>query len=48
MISDTVIKGRFTLRAVITNHCSRCEDFDYIYNLVKELGRGALSDLKKK
>jgi aromatic-L-amino-acid decarboxylase len=48
MISDTVIKGRITLRASITNHRSKREDFDYIYNLVKELGHKALSDLKKK
>jgi glutamate/tyrosine decarboxylase-like PLP-dependent enzyme len=48
MISDTVIKGRFTLRAAIVNHRSRREDFDYVHNLVKELGRKALSDLKKK
>jgi glutamate/tyrosine decarboxylase-like PLP-dependent enzyme len=48
MISDTVIKGRFTLRAAITNHRSKCEDFDYIYNLVKGFGREALSDSKKK
>lgn len=48
MISDTTIKGRFTLRAAITNHRSKREDFDYIYNLVKTLGHSALSDLKKK
>jgi aromatic-L-amino-acid decarboxylase len=48
MISDTVIKGRTTLRASITNHRSKREDFDYIHNLVKELGHKALSDLKKK
>jgi glutamate/tyrosine decarboxylase-like PLP-dependent enzyme len=47
MISDTVLKGRFTLRAAITNHRSRREDFDYIYNLVKELGKKALQGLKK-
>ena len=42
MISDTVIKGRFTLRAAITNHRSKRSDFDYIYNLVKELGHRAV------
>ena len=47
MISDTVIKGRFTLRAAITNHRSKREDFGYLYNLVKDLGRKALSDLRK-
>ena len=48
MISDTNVKGRWSLRAAIVNHRSRREDFDYIYGLVKELGRKALSDLKKK
>jgi aromatic-L-amino-acid decarboxylase len=48
MISETVLKGRFTLRAAITNHRSKRQDFDYIYNLVKELGHKAFSDLKKK
>jgi glutamate/tyrosine decarboxylase-like PLP-dependent enzyme len=47
MISETVLKGRFTLRAAITNHRSKREDFDYIYNLVKELGQKALQGLKK-
>ena len=46
MISDTVVKGHFTLRAAIVNHRSKREDFDYIYNLVKELGRKALSNKK--
>lgn len=46
MISDTVIKGRFTLRAAIVNHRSKRGDFDYVYNLVKELGRKLLSDTK--
>ena len=47
MISDTVIKGRFSLRAAIVNHRSKRGDFDYLHNLVKELGRKALSDLRK-
>jgi glutamate/tyrosine decarboxylase-like PLP-dependent enzyme len=48
MFSDTDVKGRWSLRAAITNHRSKREDFDYAYNMVKELGRKALSDLKKK
>jgi glutamate/tyrosine decarboxylase-like PLP-dependent enzyme len=48
MTSDTVVKGRFTLRAAIVNHRSKRTDFDYIVGLVKELGRKAFSDLKKK
>lgn len=47
MISDTTLRGRFTLRAAITNHRSKREDFDYLYNLVKTLGQKALSDWKK-
>jgi hypothetical protein len=46
MISETVLKGRFTLRAAITNHRSKRGDFDYIYNLVKELGQKALQDIR--
>jgi len=48
MISDTVIKGRFTLRAAITNHRSKRSDFDYIYHLVKELGQKAVTDMRLK
>jgi hypothetical protein len=47
MISDTMIKGHFTLRAAVTNHRSKLEDFDYIYNPVKELGREAMPDKEK-
>ena len=48
MLSDTNVKGRWSLRAAITNHRSRREDFDYAYNMVKELGRKALLDSKKR
>jgi aromatic-L-amino-acid decarboxylase len=48
MTSDTMIKGRFTLRAAITNHRSKRGDFDYIYKLVKKLGQKALQDMKPK
>ncbi len=41
MLSDTTVKGRFTLRAAITNHRSRRSDFDYVVSLVKELGAKA-------
>lgn len=47
MISDTVVKGRFTLRAAITNHRSKRKDFDYIFNLVKEVGHKHFATLKK-
>ncbi len=45
MISDTVLRGRHTLRAAITNHRSKREDFDYLYKLVKELGHRALPEI---
>ena len=48
MFSDTNVKGRWSLRAAVTNHRSKQDDFDYAYKLVKELGHKALSDLKKK
>jgi glutamate/tyrosine decarboxylase-like PLP-dependent enzyme len=38
IISDTTIKGRYSLRACNVNHRSRLEDFDYLVSLVKELG----------
>ncbi len=43
MISDTNVKGNWVLRAAITNHRSKREDFDYVFNLVKELGQKAIS-----
>jgi len=46
MVSDTRVKGKYCLRAAITNHRSRREDFDYIYNLVKDLGDKALQKMK--
>jgi aromatic-L-amino-acid decarboxylase len=46
MISDTVVKGRFTLRAAIVNHRSKREDFDYIYNFVKKLGKQYTPSIK--
>jgi len=46
MISDTKVKGKFSLRAAIVNHRSRQEDFDYLHNLVKQLGEKALLDMK--
>jgi len=46
MVSDTKVKGKFTLRAAIVNHRSRKEDFDYLHSLVKELGEKALKDVK--
>ncbi len=47
IISDTIIKGRYTLRVAITNHRSKRGDFDYIYSLVKELGERLLPEVKK-
>ncbi len=37
--SSTVLDGRFALRAAITNHRSRREDFTHLVSAVQELGR---------
>ena len=37
--SSTVLKGRFAIRAAITNHRSRREDFDALVAAVIALGR---------
>lgn len=38
MVSDTRIKGRYTLRACNVNHRSRRGDFDFLVNEIKRLG----------
>jgi glutamate/tyrosine decarboxylase-like PLP-dependent enzyme len=38
IVSDTTIKGTYTLRACNVNHRSRREDFDYLVNQVKKAG----------
>ena len=48
MISDTTIKGRYMLRACNVNHRSRREDFDYLVDLVKKLGKQFLPEVRKK
>jgi len=48
MISDTTIKGRYMLRACNVNHRSRREDFDYLVDLVKKLGKQFLPEARKK
>lgn len=48
MISDTIIKGRYMLRACNVNHRSRRKDFDYLVDLVKKLGKQFLPEVRKK
>jgi glutamate/tyrosine decarboxylase-like PLP-dependent enzyme len=43
MISDTVSKDMYMLRACCTNHRSRKEVFDYLYNKIKELATELIS-----
>jgi aromatic-L-amino-acid decarboxylase len=38
VVSDTTVKGRYTLRACCVNHRTRYEDFDWLVNEVKKLG----------
>jgi glutamate/tyrosine decarboxylase-like PLP-dependent enzyme len=38
IISDTTIKGKYTLRACCTNHRSKRYDFDYLINEVTKIG----------
>jgi glutamate/tyrosine decarboxylase-like PLP-dependent enzyme len=38
--SGTVIRGRYALRAAVTNHRSRREDFDVLVEEVVRIGRG--------
>ncbi|MEM2127039.1 MAG: aminotransferase class V-fold PLP-dependent enzyme [Candidatus Bathyarchaeia archaeon] len=45
MFSDTIIKGKYTLRAAITNHRSKKGDFEYAVSLVRELGSSLLNNL---
>ena len=45
IISDTTMKGKYSLRACNVNHRSRLEDFDYLISLVKELGAKHRSDV---
>jgi hypothetical protein len=37
--SNTVLRGRFALRAAITNHRSRREDFDLLIESAVAIGR---------
>jgi glutamate/tyrosine decarboxylase-like PLP-dependent enzyme len=42
MISDTQLKGRFSLRVAVVNHRSRREDFELLIRQVKQLGSSLL------
>jgi glutamate/tyrosine decarboxylase-like PLP-dependent enzyme len=39
MVSDTTIKGRYMLRACCVNHRSQKQDFEFLVNEVKKIGR---------
>jgi aromatic-L-amino-acid decarboxylase len=43
MISDTTIKGKYTLRACIVNHRTRQQDLDFMIREIKRFGRGESS-----
>ncbi len=38
IVSDTIIKGKYTLRACNVNNRSRREDFDFLVNEIKKIG----------
>ncbi|MBS7630510.1 aminotransferase class V-fold PLP-dependent enzyme [Candidatus Bathyarchaeota archaeon] len=46
MFSDTTVKGKYSLRAAVTNHRSRKSDFEYAVSLVRDLGRKAVEAMK--
>jgi glutamate/tyrosine decarboxylase-like PLP-dependent enzyme len=47
-ISDTTIKGRYTLRACNVNHRTRSEEFDWLINKVRQLGERLLPEVINK
>ena len=47
VISGTRIRGRFALRAAITNHRSRRADFDLLVDSVRELGARAANQISE-
>jgi glutamate/tyrosine decarboxylase-like PLP-dependent enzyme len=44
VVSSTVLEGRFALRAAITNHRSRREDFDIFVQALTEIGKQVASE----
>jgi glutamate/tyrosine decarboxylase-like PLP-dependent enzyme len=45
VVSSTVLEGRFALRAAITNHRSRREDFDIFVQALTEIGEHVADEL---
>ena len=45
MVSDTMIKGKYMLRACNVNHRSQKQDFDYLLNEVKNIGGKKISQI---
>jgi aromatic-L-amino-acid/L-tryptophan decarboxylase len=48
VISSTVLGGKFALRAAITNHRSKREDFQILVDAVVKIGEGAGKDFRKR
>jgi glutamate/tyrosine decarboxylase-like PLP-dependent enzyme len=44
VVGPTKLRGKYCLRAAITNHRSRCEDFDLLIREVVALGRALLGE----
>ena len=44
VLSGTVIKGKYVLRAANSNHRSRREDFDFLVREVRRIGKELTSD----
>jgi glutamate/tyrosine decarboxylase-like PLP-dependent enzyme len=44
MISDTTIKGKYMLRACNVNHRSQKQDFEFLVNELKKIGRQVAKD----
>jgi glutamate/tyrosine decarboxylase-like PLP-dependent enzyme len=44
VVSSTVLEGRFAIRAAITNHRSRREDFDTFVRALAEIGQGVAEE----
>ena len=45
MVSDTMIKGKYMLRACNVNHRSQKQDFDFLLNQVKNIGEKMISQI---
>jgi glutamate/tyrosine decarboxylase-like PLP-dependent enzyme len=48
IVSDTIIKGKYMLRACNVNHRSQKKDFNFLVKEIKRIGINAISQLKSK